>query len=477
MQMKNVIKAVVFLLCILAWAVPVALGSATAQGTEQGVTSTSDEADLIREAAAILAEIKEPVIRLLGYVSLGSERGGWQTAQEVVNRLEGRESELWGATSYEAPESPLGIRPRLAELHAAPSGSTWQWERLSESLRLVSKTMYRVVEEQPSLSETRDQFLIARVLLETASRAIDDLLQTWGYEIWVSFGESIQAAIDAAPPGATINLDSGTYRETLEITKSITLRGWSSGAPATSDGRHRGYGATLQPVGNQSGILIRSSEPIIVEILRMNIEGALGGIEVSGSVELLVQDVDILDSKIGLYVHDGAHVDVVNGYFESNASGLVAEGSCEVNVQDSRILLSWSQGGALQARESSVVTLSGTYVQENVGHGVLVVEQAQLSIENSYILYNDGDGILLGGESRLAMVGSVTTANKGFGIRALSDGCDLAEDFGLAPFSGQINGSGNSISSSETAMGNSLGLSCPDDLSFLIESATEGEQE
>ena len=469
MRLRSFGEVLLILLCIAAWIGPVVLGSDTAQGNEQAAVGSSNDADLIREAAGILAEIKEPVVQLLGFVSLGSDRGGWQTAQEVVNRLEGRASELWGPTSCAAPESSQGIRPCLAELQAAPPGSTWQWERLSESLRLVSKTMYRIVDEQPSVSETRDQFMISRVLLESAIRMIDELLQTWGYEIWVLYGESIQAAIDAAPAGATINLDPGTYRETLEITKSITLRGWSSGAPATSDGRHRGYGVTLQPVGNQSGILIHSSEPIVVEILRINVEAALVGIEVSGPVELLVQDVDILDSKIGLYVHDGASVDVVNGYFESNAVALGAEGSSEVNVQDSRILLSWSQMAALQARESSVVAISGTYVQESVGHGVLVAQQAQLSIEDSYILYNDGDGILMGGESRLAMSGSVITSNKGYGIRALSETCGLDQDFGLAAFSGQITGSGNSISSSDTAMGNVLGLSCPDELSFLIE--------
>jgi len=41
-------------------------------------------------------------------------------------------------------------------------------------------------------------------------------------------GESIQAAIDAADPGATIIVKSGTYAEHLVITKTIKLLSWGA---------------------------------------------------------------------------------------------------------------------------------------------------------------------------------------------------------------------------------------------------------
>ncbi len=43
---------------------------------------------------------------------------------------------------------------------------------------------------------------------------------------------TIQAAVDAAAPGATINVDSGTYNETVTINKSLTLRGAQAGVDA-----------------------------------------------------------------------------------------------------------------------------------------------------------------------------------------------------------------------------------------------------
>src|SRR5262249_53558055 len=44
----------------------------------------------------------------------------------------------------------------------------------------------------------------------------------------VNPGESIQAAIDAASPGATILIHAGTYTESLTLSKAVSLTGESS---------------------------------------------------------------------------------------------------------------------------------------------------------------------------------------------------------------------------------------------------------
>jgi len=49
-------------------------------------------------------------------------------------------------------------------------------------------------------------------------------------------GERIQAAIDAAHPGETIEVSSGTYLESLVIDRSLILKGISSGGGPASRG-------------------------------------------------------------------------------------------------------------------------------------------------------------------------------------------------------------------------------------------------
>src|SRR5438067_3681699 len=69
----------------------------------------------------------------------------------------------------------------------------------------------------------------------------------------VSPGQSIQAAVNAAQPGDTIHVAAGTYRQSVEITKSLTMVGDGQGAtiivPLTS------------PPTKQSPVCFNPSDP------------------------------------------------------------------------------------------------------------------------------------------------------------------------------------------------------------------------
>src|SRR5881628_1493668 len=54
---------------------------------------------------------------------------------------------------------------------------------------------------------------------------------------------TIQAAVDAALAGSTINVDAGSYAEQVSIFKPLTLNGARAGADARSNTRLSGGGA------------------------------------------------------------------------------------------------------------------------------------------------------------------------------------------------------------------------------------------
>ena len=116
------------------------------------------------------------------------------------------------------------------------------------------------------------------------------ILLTLGYasaSTIVKPGERIQAAIDAAKPGETIEIYSGTYQESLQIGKQIVLRGIDSGSGLPQVVTDRGSAITIKGSGvilegiwaksasgwtGDAGILVTSNS----NILRNNMASGSG---------------------------------------------------------------------------------------------------------------------------------------------------------------------------------------------------------
>jgi hypothetical protein len=198
----------------------------------------------------------------------------------------------------------------------------------------------------------------------------------------------IQAAVDAARPGDTIRIPSGTYAETVTITKDgITLRGHdvviSPPADAEPTACDTLFPSTPEaPAPTASGICVLGDVTVNVETFEVTVNDPVSnvtvrGITVAGApfdglIGIGTKDLTVRDSKFrdnggygaasfngegttfrnnvatgngeaGFYVGDSpeAHADVrgnhsygnVEGYFFRNAShgtvrGNVAEGNC-----------------------------------------------------------------------------------------------------------------------------------------------------
>jgi len=96
---------------------------------------------------------------------------------------------------------------------------------------------------------------------------------------------TIQAAVDAAAPGAVINVDAGSYSEQISINKSLTLRGAQAGVDARSNLRASG-----------------TNESVITGI-------DLGGGKISNALYIAANDVTI----DGFTVQGNTSSDVMRG--------------------------------------------------------------------------------------------------------------------------------------------------------------------
>ena len=188
-------------------------------------------------------------------------------------------------------------------------------------------------------------------------------------------GESIQAAIDAAPEGAVICLAKGEWEENIKIRKSLTLRGQS---PEQTVIRAKAWG---QPV-----VRISSSEEIHVVIEKLTVTGAKGqpdghGIIVEGSAHATITGCTVSkNERDGIELRDSAQTSITGCTVSGNGYGI------------------W-------LRDSAQATISGNVIEGNSGYGILSWSTGEVRGEENRLRDNGVDlGGNLPGTLRLPLV-------------------------------------------------------------------------
>jgi len=160
-------------------------------------------------------------------------------------------------------------------------------------------------------------------------------------------GSSIQAAIDAAPAGAVLNICAGTYRERLVIrNKSLTLRGTAGAASTIIDAQD--LGAVLD-VGNtpSPGVTVRT-------LTLRNGSNSVPG----GGIRCRDSRLIVTDSVISGNRGDGG-----GGLYASACALTVSGTRFENNIGGGRL------GGGAWLVSSSGVIRNSTFVGNQAEHG------------------------------------------------------------------------------------------------------------
>jgi len=278
---------------------------------------------------------------------------------------------------------------------------------------------------------------------------------------------TLQALIDAADPGETIDVDSGTYNENITIGDGKTLRG-TGASPGD---------VVIDGGGNGSTVSIGSGDAAFenLTIDGGSTEDVAGGIEVLGSghavtlteVQVVGNDAGSEGGGIGggMYVESGNTITVVDSVFSANIStdiggAIYLESGSTLDVAGTTFEnnLAYVEGGAIY-NDGGTVTIVGSLFDNNdnaaalvegVGYGGAIYNGAggDVAIESTTFIGSDSDGggaIYNAGELAIGPVAACATSPN-----LLSFVGDVTFELNTADTGGAIYHDGGTLSVSET---------------------------
>ncbi|KAF5435526.1 CASH domain-containing protein [Candidatus Methanophagaceae archaeon] len=181
---------------------------------------------------------------------------------------------------------------------------------------------------------------------------------------------SIQAAIDAAEPGNTIEVYSGTYYEIVNVTKRLILNGVDTGT-----------GKPVVDAGGSGSVIAFNANGITLEGFTVTNSGHRSGCR---------------------YRDAGIMVTSNNNAITGN----------NVNNNEDGIYLD----------SSSHNTITGNIVRNNDGYGIRIFSSYHNNIRGNTACNNIEDGICIFGSDYNNIAGNTVSNNNGYGI-VLSGGC------------------------------------------------------
>jgi parallel beta-helix repeat protein len=202
-------------------------------------------------------------------------------------------------------------------------------------------------------------------------------------------GSSLQTAINASSPGATISI-TGTCNENITIPwdkTSLTLNG---GGTATINALN----STLATVT----VLARNAS-----VRGLNIQGGLDGVRVVRGAVATIDGNTIQSGMYGIVVAQASFAAIINNTIENNPSGgIVVSDNASAYVGINSPSDTVAQPNDIQSNAigiivsgSSSARIVGNNISNNTGNGVQVVKASQADIASNTIDGNGQNGILV----------------------------------------------------------------------------------
>jgi nitrous oxidase accessory protein len=219
---------------------------------------------------------------------------------------------------------------------------------------------------------------------------------------YVHPGESIQDAIDAANSSDSIEVHSGTYYETVNVTKQLVLRGVDTG-----DGK------PIVDAGGDGSAIILCADEIVLEGFEVTNAG-------TGSRSSISQD----GSRAGVMLPDSpeAGIEVTsngnnirdNDVINNNWYGIELHESCNNSIEDNNVSNNnWY--GIYLAANSSNNTISNCTASNNEG-GIILSDSNSNTITGNVESNNHAGIIITANSSDNVIAGNTVISNLWYGI-------------------------------------------------------------
>ncbi len=275
-------------------------------------------------------------------------------------------------------------------------------------------------------------------------------------DIVVHAGESIQAAVDAATPGATITIEPGTYTEDIVVNKpSIQLIGRSEAAVIIQNPGNEENGITVNEDGDgfvlknvtvknfeENGVYLMGVDNFTISHVTTTDNGEYGIFPIHSSHGIIDHCLATGHTDTGIYIGQSTDVDMSYNTAYANVNGLEIENASNIKATHNQaydnvcgILVTLLPG--LDVKTASNIYVGNNHVYNNnhenfggsedglesiipSGLGILVLGADQTTVERNTVMHNDFAGITVFSSLVLVALGGADPSD--FDIEPNPDG-------------------------------------------------------
>ena len=237
----------------------------------------------------------------------------------------------------------------------------------------------RATHRRPVIPTVRAFVAAGALASATASWAQDTLRVPQDYP-------TIQAAIDAAAPGATVSVASGTYFVSLTIDKSVTLASQSGAAVTTLDGGRAGRVIFARGTGAESVAIVGFTimNGLGLESMSVPAPGSGSGVYVESLAGATLRD-NVVRDNVGCAGVGVAALDVTVAIVHNEIVRNVQDSSCDGGDGGGVLVRGGGAGPSLLASNTITANVVGGY------GGGLAIEDATAVVRDNDIRDNEAN--------------------------------------------------------------------------------------